>query len=314
MPTALETKNIAFIFPGQGSQAVGMGADLYKESAAARRVFDQADEILGRSLSKLCFEGPEDDLRQTVNAQPAILTASVAALKALDEARVDSPLLLPRYVAGHSLGEYTALVAAGAIAFEDALRLVCERGWLMQKAGQVREGGMAAILGLDMASVEQLCQQTGAEIANVNSDGQIVISGSKRALVQALDLSRAMGARKAVPLSVGGAFHSSLMEPAVPGMVKALDLTRFSKPAVPVICNTTAEPLADPAAIHDELVQQICRCVQWSKSIQYMAGHGVHTFIEIGPGRVLAALVKRIASGVQTVNIDSMASVRAVAN
>lgn len=311
--TPLKSPSAAFIFPGQGSQAVGMGADLYRESPAAKNVFDQADEILGFPLSKLCFEGPEDDLRQTVNAQPAILTTSVAALRALAEARGEDIFSLPRYVAGHSLGEYTALVAAGSLAFEDALRLVRERGQLMQRAGQVREGGMAAILGLDQASVEQLCQQTGAEIANINSDGQIVISGTKRALVQAIDLSRAMGAKKAIPLDVSGAFHSSLMEPAVPGMLRALDRVRLSRPTVPVVSNCTAQPLADPKAIRDELVQQICRCVQWSRSVQYMADNGVGAFVEIGPGRVLTGLVKRIARNAQAANVDSMSAVRALA-
>ncbi len=309
----LDTKEIAFIFPGQGSQAVGMGADLYRESAAARAAFDQADEVLGMHLTKLCFQGPEEELRQTVNAQPAILTASIAAMRALDEARSSQPLLQPRYVAGHSLGEYTALVSAGALSFEDALRLVRERGRLMQYAGQVMEGGMAAIIGLDLASVEQLCQQTGAEIANLNSEGQIVISGTKRALIQALDLSKAMGARRAIPLVVSGAFHSSLMEPAIPGMLKALDEARISKASVPLVSNTAAQPIADPAAIQHELVQQICRCVQWSKSVQFMADHGVQTFLEIGPGRVLTGLVKRIAAVVKTINVDTLAAVRAAA-
>ncbi|MEE9284305.1 MAG: ACP S-malonyltransferase [Dehalococcoidia bacterium] len=310
---ALESTEVAYIFPGQGSQAVGMGADLYSESPTARQVFEQADDVLGFSLSKLCFSGPEDELRQTANAQPAILATSMAAMAALAEARGYGTPEAPRFVAGHSLGEYTALVAAGALTFEDALRLVRERGRLMHEAGQVKEGGMAAILGLDLALVEQLCQQTGAEIANINSDGQIVISGAKQALVEALDLSRAMGARRAMPLVVSGAFHSSLMEPAVAGLARALDQTRFAPPAIPVISNCTGQPLADQASIHHELMQQICRCVQWSKSVQYMANNGVETFLEIGPGRVLTGLVKRIAKEAQTFNIDSMASVRTVA-
>ena len=309
-----ESTKVAYIFPGQGSQTVGMGRDLYEESPTARQVFDQADEILGFPLSKLCFSGSEEELRETVNAQPAILTTSMAALAAMAEARGYESPETPRFVAGHSLGEYTALVAAGSLTFEDALRLVRERGRLMHEAGQVREGGMAAILGLDLALVEQLCQQTGAEIANINTDGQIVISGAKQALVEALDLSKAMGARRAVPLVVSGAFHSSLMAPAVPGLVRALGRAQFASPAIPVISNGTGEPLADQAAIHQELQAQICRCVQWSKSIQYMTDNGVQTFLEIGPGNVLTGLVKRIAKGAQTFNIGSMASVRGANN
>ncbi|MBI3742792.1 MAG: ACP S-malonyltransferase [Chloroflexi bacterium] len=307
----LDRSDIAFIFPGQGSQAPGMGADLYAGSKAAKRVFDEAGEILGFKLSKLCFEGPEEELRQTVNAQPAIMTASVAAMEALAEALGDRTRL--KYVAGHSLGEYSALVAARAISFESALRLVRERGRLMQEAGQVREGAMAAVMGLDEASVELLCQQTGAEIANINSDGQIVISGPKQALIQAIDLSRAMGAKKAIPLVVSGAFHSSLMQPAVPGMVEALRDTHFVAPQVPVISNLTATPLRTADAIPPELVQQICRCIQWSRSVEYMSDHGVDTFVEVGPGRVLTGLVKRIAQEAQTVNVDSLAAVQAVA-
>ena len=312
MTAANNTKSskTAFIFPGQGSQFVGMGADLYTESPAAQAVFQEADDVLRFSLSELCFAGDEEELRQTSNAQPAILTTSVAAMRAIAEARGEERLETPRFVAGHSLGEYTALVAAGALSFEDALRLVRQRGRLMHEAGQVMEGGMAAVMGLDGSMVEQMAQQTGCEIANINSDGQIVVSGPKEALVQAIDLARAMGARKAVPLVVSGAFHSRLMAPAVPGMVQALDNTSFSRARVPVISNTTAEPIRDRAAIQSELVDQICRCVQWSQSVTYMASHGVKTFVEIGPGKVLTGLVKRIAKDARVLNVGDMAAVR----
>lgn len=313
MSTRKELGSYAYIFPGQGSQFVGMGADLYKGSAAARAVFDEADDTLGVALSKLCFAGDEEELRQTHNAQPAILTTSVAAMRALAEATGDNEASAPQFVAGHSLGEYTALVAAHSLSFAAALRLVRERGRLMQEAGQVCEGGMAAILGLDDSMVELLCQQTGCEIANVNSDGQIVISGPKAAMVQALDLSRAMGARKAVPLVVSGAFHSSLMAPAVPGMKTALGQASFARPQVPVISNCTAEPLAHENDIPTELVDQMCRCVQWSRSVSYMARNGVKTFVEIGPGRVLTGLVKRIAKGAETITVGDMAAVRGLA-
>ncbi len=314
MVTALQTSNTAYIFPGQGSQSVGMGADLYEESAAARAIFDEADNALDFHLSKLSFWGDENELRQTVNAQPALLATSVAAMAAIAEVQGLKTLPAPRFVAGHSLGEYTALVTAGSLSFPDAMKLVRERGRLMQEAGQVRDGGMAAILGLDESTVEQLCQQTGAEIANNNSDGQIVISGAREAIIRAIDLSRIMGARKAIPLVVSGAFHSSLMQPAVPGMREALDRANFLDASVPVIGNCTAEPISDTAAIHDELVQQICRCVQWTRSVEFMADNGVENFVEIGPGKVLTGLVKRIARDADTFSVGTMDSIRTFVN
>ena len=295
--TQLEPSSFAYIFPGQGSQAVGMGWELYQSSPAAREVFDEADEVLGGRLSRLCFEGPEDELRQTVNAQPALLATSVAAMRAIAEAMGGRSAPAPKFVAGHSVGEYAALVAAGAVGFPQALQLVRERGRLMHEAGQVREGGMAAILGLDLSALEQVCQETGAEIGNINCDGQIVISGGKEALVRAIDLSRALGAKRAVPLVVSAAFHSSLMQPAVHGMTQALENASFGRPFVPVIANCTGTPLQEAAELRAELVEQLCRCVQWSKSVDYMADNGVDTFVEVGPGKVLAGLVKRIAKG-----------------
>ena len=312
LQTSAHSSSISYLFPGQGSQAVGMGREIYQEFPAARAVFDRADEVLGFPLSRLCFEGPEEELRQTVNAQPAILTASIATMQAIAEAGGEPSRLGPRFVAGHSLGEYTALVAAEALSFEDAVLLVRERGRLMWEAGQVREGGMAAIIGLDDSSVEQLCQQTGAEIANINCDGQIVISGEKEALVRAIDLARALGARRAVPLAVSGAFHSSLMRPALPGMVAALGRAVLKPPAVPVVANCTGEPLYEEAAIRQELAEQLYTCVRWSKSVKHMADHGVDTFLEIGPGNVLTSLVKRIAANAQAVSVESLESVRSL--
>ncbi len=309
----LENSTFAYIFPGQGSQSVGMGRELYNSAPSARAVFDEADEALGFSLSRLCFEGPEEDLRQTVNAQPALLTTSIATVRSIAEARGGQSKPMPKFVAGHSVGEYAALVAAGALDFSEALNLVRERGRLMHEAGQVREGGMAAILGLDLSAVEQVCQETGAEIANHNCDGQIVVSGAKEALVRAIDLARALGARRAVPLVVSAAFHSSLMQSAVPGMAAALGGTLFAEPTIPIIANCTGKPLHEATALRAELVEQICRCVQWSKSVEYMADNGVDTFVEVGPGRVLAGLVKRIAKDAQTVNVADPDSVRTFA-
>ena len=309
-----QSADFAYIFPGQGSQTVGMGLELFNSSPAARSVFKEADEILEFGLSKLCFEGPEDVLRQTVNAQPALLVTSIALLASIAEACGEKTVPQAKYVAGHSVGEYAALVAAGALPFADALRLVRTRGILMQDAGQVHEGAMAAILGLDMAPVEQLCQQTGAEIANINCDGQIVISGPKQALVLAIDLARALGAKRAIPLVVSGAFHSSLMKPAVPGMTQALDRARFVDPQIPIISNVTGECLEEATELRQELVQQICSCVQWSKSVEYMALNGVHTFVEVGPGKVLTGLVKRIAADSETVNVGDLDSARTFAS
>lgn len=301
---------LAYIFPGQGSQSAGMGKDLWESSPAARSIFEEADEVLGYSLSGLCFEGPDERLRQTSHAQPALLTTSVATLAAMAEARGERSVPEPLFVAGHSVGEYAALVASGALPLGDALRLVQQRGRLMHEAGQVREGSMAAILGLDLALVEQLCQQTGAEIGNINCEGQIVISGSKQALVAAIDLARALGAKRAIPLVVSGAFHSSLMRPAVAGMAAALSGTAFMDPRVPIISNLTARPLYQAESFHHELLEQICSCVQWSGSVEYMTANGVDTFVEVGAGKVLTGLVKRIAKDVQAVSVGDVASVR----
>jgi [acyl-carrier-protein] S-malonyltransferase len=299
----------AFVFPGQGAQSVGMGKDLYEQFSSARDLFDRADEILGFHLSKLCFEGPEAELQQTRNAQPAIAVTSLALLRVATEV---SPALLhkPAFVAGHSLGEYSALVAAGALPFDEAIRLLRTRGELMQAAGDKNPGTMAAILGLDIADCEDVCREAGAEVCNVNAPGQIVIGGRRDAVVRALDYAKARGAAKVIPLSVSGAFHSSLMRPAADGLVQPVATASITNATLPVIANCTATPVTDETAIRHELVDQVCKPVQWSQTVDYLGTQGVETFIEFGPGRVLSAIIKRMLRKSNCINVNDAASVR----
>jgi [acyl-carrier-protein] S-malonyltransferase len=298
-------EEVAHIFPGQGSQRVGMGYDLYSSSDQVRNIFDEADSVLGFSLSKLCFEGPEDELRQTINAQPAILVASIAYLVAKgfwDEYAA----AVPAFVAGHSLGEYTALVASKVLSFGDAVYLARERGRLMHEAGERTPGGMAAIVGMDESSVEDICQRTGVQTANINSPEQIVISGPQDFLNRAIELAREEGARRVVPLQVSAAFHSCLMEPVVEEMSKVISKVAFHDSVIPVVANTTAQPIRSAGEVKFELLNQICHCVQWRKSIEYMVNAGVSTFVEIGPGAVLTGLVKRIDNQVDATCVERM--------
>jgi [acyl-carrier-protein] S-malonyltransferase len=300
--------HIAFVFPGQGSQKVGMGLDLYQNSPAAREVFEECDRALDFPFSQLCFQGPEEELQQTIHAQPAIVATSVACLRAAAELHSG---FQPSLLAGHSLGEYTALVAAGVLEFSDGIRLVRERGRLMHQAGVQQPGGMAAIIGLDESSLTQLCQEAGVEIANINSPNQIVISGALEALNQAMQLARSQGAR-VVPLEVSGAFHSQLMKAAADELARIISELPFRAPEVPIVVNTTAQPATTAQEIKEELAQQLLHCVRWRHSVQYMIDHGVSTFIEIGPGSVLAGLIKRIDKGVQILNISDMSSMSAL--
>lgn len=296
---------IAYVFPGQGSQAVGMGKDLYETSLAAQEVFNQADSVLGFPISKLCFEGPEEKLHETINTQPAIMTVSIACLQAATELAGDNAII-PDFVAGHSLGEYCALVSAEVFDFADAIRLVWERGRLMHEAGIIKPGGMAAIIGLDEACIAGICFETGTEIANFNSPAQIVISGPKDAISNAVEIAREKGARHAVHLNVSGAFHSSLMEPVVEGMTRAVSDIEFRDPKVPIVINGTGRPAYTAEEVKEELIWQLCNSVQWQKSVQNMIDAGVSTFIEIGPGHVLSGLIRRIRKDVQVLHIENI--------
>jgi [acyl-carrier-protein] S-malonyltransferase len=281
-----------------------MAHDIYESSIQAREVFEEADSSLGFALSRLCFEGSQDVLRQTINAQPAILTVSTAYLRA--GVQLNDKATLPSFVAGHSLGEYTALVAAQVLTFKDALYLARERGRLMQEAGERNPGGMLAIIGLDEMAVRAVCDTTGIQIANINCPGQIVVSGPAHLLTQATELAKAKGAQRVIPLQVSGAFHSHLMEPAVEGMSHAISTLTFRDATIPIIANTTALPLTSAPALRAELLSQLLNCVQWQKSIEHMIKEGVTTFVEIGPGQVLTGLIKRISSKeVKAISIEN---------
>jgi [acyl-carrier-protein] S-malonyltransferase len=330
------TAQVAFLFPGQGSQAVGMGADIFSASAAARYVFEVVDAALGLSLSSLCFHGPEDILRETVNAQPAIVTVSLALLAALQEtlsppnSSLSSPLI-PSFTAGHSVGEYAALVASGALDLQDAALLVRERGQLMHHEGTVCPGGMAAIIGMDEEKLQEVCQDATAAmvanlpphahpgqgqvvIANFNAPGQIVISGEQDALNLAIELAKARGAKRVIPLAVSGAFHSPVMQPATAGLAQALGATNVRNVTIPIIGNIQATPLTQAQAIREELAQQIASPVQWIRTIEYMVSAGVTVFLEIGPGQALTGMVKRIAKGATTLNVSNAVDVAKVAS
>lgn len=304
----------ALLFPGQGSQVVGMGRDLVAGHPAARALYEQADDILGFRLSGLCFDGPEESLNDTVNTQPALFVTSLAILEAL---RREGRLPPIGAAAGHSLGELTALVAAGAMGLAEGLRLTLERGRLMKRAGEASPGGMAAVLKMDDAAVEEACREASrqagrpVQIANYNAPEQIVISGDAQALALAVELLRAQGARRIVPLAVSIAAHSPLMAGVEAEYRRAVQATPIALPSIPVIGNISGEPLGSAEAIREDLVAQLTRPVQWTASIQRMAGMGFSHYVEIGPKDVLAKLVKRIVPEAEVRSAGDSAGVRA---
>ena len=298
---------IALLFPGQGSQAVGMGKELAEKYPVARQTFEEADEALGYKLSNLCFEGPEDQLRLTEITQPAILTASIAALRVL-ETRVPKPC----YVAGHSLGEYSAHVASGTFRFADAVRTVRNRGKYMQEAVPVGVGTMAAILGMDLATVAAVCQDAAqgevCEPANINSPEQIVISGNTAAVERAAKLADERGAKRAKLLPVSAPFHCSLMKPAQDRLQHDLDALKLQKPVYPVACNVDAALVTDDLRARDTLVRQVTGSVKWEQCMRLLMAQGVQTFIEVGPGKVLCGLMRQIDRSKTCLNISDEAS------
>lgn len=308
---AQTTGKLALVFPGQGSQHVGMARDVCERYPAAKRVLNEADAVLDFSLSQLCFEGPESELTDTINAQPAILAVS-AALLAIVQERLGAELT-PALLAGHSLGEYTALWAAGAFDFPTALRLVRERGRAMKAAGELQPGAMAAVLGMPVATLQTICAQVGdVWVANDNSPGQVVLSGKKSALEQALRLAKEHGAKRVIPLAVSIASHSPLMAPAADTYASTLEQHKLTSAHIPVVANVSALPMREPAEIRMELLCQFTSPVRWVDTVHYMVAQGVQIFLEIGPKNALTRLIQQIDPGVRVLSSGSLADLEAL--
>ncbi|MCF6344512.1 MAG: ACP S-malonyltransferase [Devosiaceae bacterium] len=307
----------AFTFPGQGSQAIGMGQELAKSYKVAKQVFEQVDEALNQNLSKIMFEGNDDELRLTENAQPALLAVSMAVIRVLEEKGI-SIENNASFVAGHSLGEYSALCAAGTFSLSDAARLLKTRGQAMQQAVPVGQGAMAAILGLEFDDVIEVAKQAAqgavCEIANDNANGQVVISGNKEAIERAIELAKAKGAKRALLLPVSAPFHCSLMCPAAEKMEEALALVNMQSPIVPLVCNVLAKPISEPSEIRKRLVEQVSGMVRWRQSVEWLTNEGeVTQLVELGAGKVLSGLAKRINREVKSVSLNTPEQIEAFA-
>ena len=296
-------KKIAFLFAGQGAQYVGMGKDLCDSFPESKAIFDKADKVLGFSLSMLCFQGPQEALTQTKNCQPAILTMSIAALEAFKSA-ASCQLPAVSYTAGLSLGEYSALVAAEAISFEDAVFLVRRRGEFMEEAAQNKPGRMLSIIGLNLDKVKEICSKTNTEVANINCPGQIVISGGIKESEEAAKLAQDYGAKRAVALEVSGAFHSSFMKEASEKLAMELEKIKINPPKIPIVSNVTAKPVTKAEEIKYNLIKQVACSVLWDDSIKFILSKGVSNFIEFGPGKVLKGLMRRIEPNAEVINIE----------
>ena len=298
---------IAFLFPGQGSQYPGMGRELNEKFPAARKVFDEADQAAGFPLSRMCFEGPEEELQLTANTQPAILAVSVAAAVVLGEHGVQ-----PDYVAGHSLGEYSALVATGALRLSDAVRLVQKRGQYMQEAVPPGQGAMAALMGIEPAAADEICRQAAqGEVvspANFNSPGQLVIAGHAAAVARAVELAKARGARRAVILNVSAPFHCALMKPAEERLARELDGLEIMDPRTPIVNNVEGELVRSAASVRDGLKRQVTAPVRWEKSVRALREEGVKLFVEVGPGKVLSGLLRQIDRQADCLRVEDPAS------
>jgi len=310
----LRNLRMAFVFPGQGSQSPGMGKDLAENFPVARQVFEEADDALGFAISRLCFEGPAEDLQLTENTQPAILTVSVAAFRVLSEAGITAPA----FVAGHSLGEYSALVAAGVLSLSDAVRTVRARGRYMQEAVPVGTGAMAAVIGGELSEVERICAEASASfingqvcsVANFNSPGQAVIAGNTEAVDRAIELLNGV-AKRVIKLKVSAPFHCALMKPAQERLAHDLERLEFNEPAMPVVTNVDARATTAPHELRDALVRQVSSPVRWVASMQLLIEQGVDTFVEAGPGKVLSGLMRQTSRDVKTLNVEDAASLAA---
>ena len=295
----------AIVFPGQGSQSPGMGKELAEKFPVARQVFEEADDALGFAISRLCFEGPAEDLQLTENTQPAILTVSVAAFRALSEAGMGAPA----FVAGHSLGEYSALVAAGVLSLSDAVRTVRARGRYMQEAVPVGTGAMAAVIGGELSDIERICAEARRDqvcsVANFNSPAQAVIAGNTEAVDRAVELLSGV-AKRVIKLNVSAPFHCALMKPAQDRLAQDLERLEFNQPAMPVVTNVDARPTTAPQELRDALVRQVSAPVRWVESMQLLIGQGIDTFIEAGPGKVLSGLMRQTSRDVKTLTVEEV--------
>jgi len=303
----------AYLFPGQGSQFVGMGKDFYDAHTGARRLFDRAVDILDFDIRGICFEGPAEKLTQTRYSQPAIFVVSMAALEVF-KAHPRASSFVPRFTAGLSLGEATALCAAGAITFDDGVRFVRARGQFMDEAALERPGLMAAVMGTDLALVEEVCKATGAEVGNLNAPGQIVISGARKKVEEAIERLKERGARKVIPLDVSGGFHSSCMEPACHRIEKALEEVVIHRPIVPVVSNLTADVEIEPDQIKQNLIWQMNHRTLWEDSMRFLIKKGIRSFIEFAPGKVLKGLMKKIDPEVQVISVGAMEDFHSIEN